>query len=201
MDSSLLELLTKVTLYDLVGTLILIITLVGIIVSQKKRISKWLDKWRKNKNEAEDFNQLVYDLKDSIEKLSEKVQKNQDDRDKELLKYREDSRKIREEMYKIMNNQSDEIKNLTKTIGVMQEKQSKTKRAELKEKIERIYRECSPTKTCTEMAFETLRELIEEYEEHGGVNSFVHSIVEKEMYEWEIAETVKGATTYEEKTV
>lgn len=194
MDSSLLELLTKVTLYDLIWALILLITFIGIAVSQKKRISKWLDKWRKDKNDEEDFTQLVFDLKDSIEKLSKEVKQNQEDRDKELVKYREDSKKIRDEMYKVLNNQSEEIKNITKTIGIMQEKQSKTKRAELKEKIERIYRECSPTKTCTEMAFETLRELIEEYEEHGGINSFVHSIVEKEMYEWEIVETVKGVS-------
>lgn len=192
MDSSLLELLTKVTLYDLVWALILIITFIGIVVSQKKKISKWLDKWRKNKNEEEDFTKLVFDLKDSIEKLSEKVDKNQTDRDKELRHYREDSKKIRDEMYKVLNSQSEEIKNITKTIGVMQEKQSKTKRAELKERIERIYSECHPSQTCTDMAFETLRELIEEYEEHGGVNSFVHSIVEKEMYEWERVATVRG---------
>ena len=46
-------------------------------------------------------------------------------------------------------------------------------RSVLKEKIERIYRECSPTQTCTDMALETLRELIEEYEEHGGTNSHI----------------------------
>ena len=192
MNSSLLKLLEEVTLYDLIIAVILIVTMVCILISQWKKISKWLDKWRKNKNEKEDFTQLVYELRDSIKTLSEEVKKNQEERDKELEKYREDSKKIRDEMYEVMNTQSEDIKNLTRTIGIMQEKQSKTKRAELKEKIERIYRECSPTKTCTEMAFETLRDLIEEYEEHGGINSFVHSIVEKEMYEWEIAETVKG---------
>lgn len=191
MDNSLLELLNEITLYDLIIALILIVTLVVVLISQKNHISKVLNKWRKEQNEEEDFKQLVYDLKDSIEQLSKKVDQNQKDRNEELLQYRDDSRKIREEMYKVMNRQSEEIKNLTQTIGVMRDKQSKTKRAELKEKIERIYRECSPTSTCTEMAFETLRELIEEYEEHGGVNSFVHSKVEKEMYEWEIVSVIK----------
>lgn len=192
MDSSLLKLLEEVTLYDLIIAIILIVTLVCIIVSQNKKISKGLDKWRKNKNEEEDFTQLVYDLKDSIEKLSKKVDQNQIDRTNELKQYREDSKKIRDEMYEVMNGQSEQIKNLTTTIGIMQEKQSKTKRAELKERIERIYSECHPSQTCTDMAFETLRELIEEYEEHGGINSFVHSIVEKEMYEWERVATVRG---------
>lgn len=198
MDSSILELLTKVTLYDLIWALALVLVFTGIVVSQKKRISKWLDKWRKNKNEEEDFNKLVFDLKDSIEKLSEKVQSNQEARDKELLQYRDDSRKIRDEMYKVINGQSKQIENLANTVtkmeerqSKMEEKQSKTKRAELKEKVERIYSECHPAQKCTDMQFETLKELIEEYEEHGGVNSFVHSTVEPEMYEWEKVKRIR----------
>ena len=31
----------------------------------------------------------------------------------------------------------------------------------------------------------TLEDLIEEYEAAGGENSFVHSLVQKEMYAWE----------------
>lgn len=198
MDNSLLELLQKVTLYDLIWSLLFIIFIIGLLVSQKKKISGTMNKWRKNKNEKEDFINLVYELKDAFEQLSNKVQQNQENRDKELLKYRDDSKKIRDEMYKVMNDQSEEIKNLTKAIGVMQEKQSKTKRAELKEKIERIYRECSPTQTCTDMAFETLKELIEEYEEHGGTNSFVHSIVEKEMYKWNKTQQIREEVNYDE---
>ena len=37
---------------------------------------------------------------------------------------------------------------------------------------------------CTDMQFETLMDLIEEYEEHGGVNSFVHNVVQPEMHVW-----------------
>jgi hypothetical protein len=90
-----------------------------------------------------------------------------------------------------MNSQTRDIKEVTQKVDRMEERNSKTNRAELKEKIERIYRECHPAMTCTDMAFETLRDLIEEYEEHGGDNSFVHSKVEKEMYEWKIVSVVK----------
>ena len=145
----------------------------------------------KDKNKKEDFNKLVYDLKDSIEKLGKEVKQNQLNRDKELLQYRDDSRKIRDEMYKIMDGQAKDIKDLTKAMSEMREKDSKTRRAELKEKIEKLYRECHPCMSCTSMQLEVLKELIEEYEEHGGVNSFVHSIVEKEMYNWEIVDNVK----------
>lgn len=194
MDKSILELLTKVTLYDLMWTLLLIVVVVGALTSQKKKISGLMNKWRKTKNEEEDFHSLVYELKDSIEKLSKEVKQNQENRDKELLHYRDDSRKIRDEMYKVMNNQSNDIKNLTKTVKEMQERDSKTRRAEIKEKIERIYRECHPAMICTDMQFEVLKELIEEYEEHGGVNSFVHSTVEPEMYQWGKINKIKEVT-------
>ena len=104
----------------------------------------------------------------------------------------EDSRKIRREMYSIMDKQSDGIRNLTEIVVEMQKKNSKTKGAEIKSKIEGIYKECHPSMVCTDMAFETLKVLIEEYEVHGGDNSFVHSTVEPEMYEWKVIKTIKG---------
>lgn len=186
MNKTVMELLTKVTLYDLILSLLLISTIIGLIILQKDKLSKVLNKWRKTKNDEDNFHKLVYELKKSFDNLNEQVIQNQKNRDKELLQYRDDSRKIRDEMYKTINSQSMDIKKLTKIITEMQEKDSKTKRAEIKEKIERIYRECHPSMTCTDMQLEVLKELIEEYEEHGGVNSFVHSIVEQEMYEWHV---------------
>lgn len=188
---SIMELLEKVSAVDLLFAIILVVTVCILLATQKKKILKWLNKWRKDKNEEEDFQTLVYSLKSSIEDLSKKVDQNQKNRDAELLKYRDDSRKIRDEMYREMREHSKSITNLTETVLKIQEKNSKTKRAEIKEKIERIYRECSPTQTCTDMAFETLRDLIEEYEEHGGDNSFVHTVVQKEMYKWKVVSEVK----------
>ena len=189
---SIMELLEKVSALDLLFAVILVVTLTIILATQKKKINKWLNKWRKDKNEEEDFHSLVYSLRDSVKELSDRVEKQQKERDKELLGYRDDSRKIREKMYKVMDEQSEGIKELKKTVLQIQEKNSKTKRAEIKEKIERIYRECSPTQTCTDMAFETLKDLIEEYEEHGGDNSFVHKTVQPELYTWKVVSTVRG---------
>ena len=155
MNESLLELLQRATLYDLIITIFLISIIAGIILSQKKKIIEKLNKWRKTKNEEENFDDLVYSLRDSVA-----------------------------DMKKTIDKQSDDIKNLTTIVVEMQKINSKTKRAEIKEKIERIYSECHPAMTCTDMQFEVLKELIEEYEEHGGVNSFVHSAVEPEMHEW-----------------
>ena len=189
MNNSLMDLLTEITVYDLILTLSLLSIGVAVLASQKSKISKWLDKWRKNKNEEEDFNNLVYGLRDSVTELKKAVEQFQVNREHD----RDDSRKIRSEMYGVMNKQSESIKNLTDIVVKMQEKNSKTQRAELKEKIERIYSECHPAMTCTDMQLETLKELIEEYEEHGGNNSFIHTVVEPEMYTWKIIQRVKEA--------
>ena len=169
MNESILELLQKVTLYDLIWSLLLIITVIGILISQKKRISKFMNKWRKDKNEEENFTRLVFELRDSVAEIRQELGRIKDNRD---------------EMHKEISKQSESIENLTTIVVDMQKRDSKTKRAEIKEKIERIYSECHPSMTCTDMQYEILRELIAEYEEHGGKNSFVHSTVEPEMCTW-----------------
>ena len=187
MNESLFELLTKVTLFDLIWSLSLIIVIIGIILSQKKKFLSLLNKWRKTKNDEEDFNHLVYNLKNSVEEINNTLEQISQNRAHD----REDSRRIRTKMYAVMDKQSESIDNLTKIVVEIQKKNSKTKRAEIKEKIERIYSECHSAMTCTDMQYETLKELIEEYEEHNGSNSFVHSTVEPEMHLWKKINRIK----------
>lgn len=187
MNESLFELLRKVTLFDLICTMCLMVIIIGILVSQKKRILRYLNKWRKTKNDEEDFNYMVYNLKNSVEEINNTLEQIFKNREHD----REDSRRIRSEMYVIMDKQSESIDHLTQTVMDIQKKNSKTKRAEIKEKIERIYSECHLAMTCTDMQYETLKELIEEYEEHGGNNSFVHTTVEPEMHLWEKITRIK----------
>ena len=191
MDKSLLELLEEVSGYDLLLALFLISVLCVLVVTQKEKLLKNLNKWRKKENDKEDFQKLVYELKDSIEKLSTEVKQNQINRDQELLQYRDDSRKIRKEMYDVINKQSKNIEELKATVIKIQDINSETKRAEIKEKIERIYRECTHEQVCTEMQFESLKDLIEQYEKHGGDNSFVHTIVQEEMYKWQVVKEIR----------
>ena len=191
MNKAIMELLERVSGIDLILAIFLIIALGVLVITQKDKLLKQLNKWRTTKNEEDDFHSLVYRLEKSIEALGKTVKQNQENRDNELLKYRDDSRKIRDEMYKVMNAQSESIKELRETVLQIQEKNSETKRAEIKEKIERIYRECTHEQVCTEMQFESLKDLIEQYEKHGGINSFVHTIVQVEMYKWQIINEVK----------
>jgi flagellar biogenesis protein FliO len=200
MDKSILELAQEVTGVQFIMALLFIIALIVLAMTQKQKLLKYLNKWRKTKNEEEDFHALVYGLKNSMIELGKKIEENRTERENERTHDREDSRKIREEMYKVMNRQSaqiekqseqiEELKNIT--LGI-QKKNSETKRAEIKEKIERIYRECHPAMTCTDMQLETLKELIDQYEKHEGDNSFVHSTVQKEMYSWHVINEIKSS--------
>lgn len=198
MNKSIIELLERVSGADLLFTILLIIALAILLITQKTKIVNLLNKWRKTKNEEENFHSLVYDMKESIEALSKVVKQNQENRDKELLQYRDDSRKIRDKMYEVINEQSQSISKQSQSIEELkdivieiQRINSETTKAEIKERIARIYRECTHEQVCTEMQLETLEDLIKEYEKHGGDNSFVHSIVEKEMYHWKVINEVK----------
>ena len=135
MDQSLLEALKNISVYDFVWTVSLLIIVTTVLVSQKNRISSKLNKWRKTKNKEEEFRELVYNLKDLLTSLKEEVNDNKQESLRNRTHDREDSRKIRDEMYKIMNKQSEDIESLTKIVLDMKAQNSKTKRAEIKEKL------------------------------------------------------------------
>lgn len=67
-------------------------------------------------------------------------------------------------------------------------RQNKRLRAELKDKISNRYRLHNRVGKWTSMDKETLEDLIAEYEDCGGENSFVHTVVQKKMYTWEIVD-------------
>ena len=138
MDQSLLEALKNISVYDFVWTVSLLIIVTTVLVSQKNRISSKLNKWRKTKNKEEEIRELVYNLKDSLTSLKEEVNENKQESLRNRTHDREDSRKIRDEMYKIMNKQSEDIESLTKIVLDMKAQNSKTKRADIKEKLREL---------------------------------------------------------------
>lgn len=66
-----------------------------------------------------------------------------------------------------------------------EQRNNKRIRAELKDKISQSYRYYHALGKINDMELEALEDLIEEYEAAAGENSFVHSVVQKEMYTWE----------------
>lgn len=113
------------------------------------------------------------------------------------VKDREQSLKIQTELIDAQNKISDSVQGLVDKFDefktdtnnrfeTSEEKENKRVRAELKNSISGLYRYYHTIGKISDIDLETLEELIEEYEAAGGENSFVHSLVQKEMYTWEV---------------
>lgn len=85
----------------------------------------------------------------------------------------------------VISNKLDEMQRQTDRRFIESEqKNNKRIRAELKDKISQSYSHYHAVGEINAMEFEALNDLIEEYESAGGKNSFVHTIVQPEMYTW-----------------
>lgn len=88
------------------------------------------------------------------------------------------------------------IASITDKLDILNEKFDKktdrddeVRRGELKDRIRQSYGYYHNRGYITGMELEALKGLINSYEKSGGANSFVHTVVEPEMYTWEIRES------------
>lgn len=120
----------------------------------------------------------------------------------ELNQFAENRKHDREQSFQIQKELTDAQKELAKSISMIskkidemqrntderfarsEQKNNKRIRAELKDKISQSYRYHHALGKISPMELEALEDLIEEYEAADGKNSFVHSVVQKEMYKW-----------------
>lgn len=152
----LIELFSDVTLGTMFKVVIAFIGGVSSISAISVNVFKWIEKYRKIRNES--------DHKDII--INKTI------KDVEVLKTD-------------MSNMAIKLDDVLSMIKLEQEKRMKRERAKFKKDIKEIYQKCNVTKTVSHMDLNTLEDLITEYEEAGGKNSFVHTVVQKEMYTWE----------------
>lgn len=112
---------------------------------------------------------------------------------------REQSFKIQKELTDTQKKLSDIVDKIDQKIDIMksstdtrfkenEEKQNERVQAELKDKIGQSYRYYHSRKKINDIELEALEGLIKAYEGADGKNSFVHSLVQKEMYTWEKVE-------------
>ena len=98
-----------------------------------------------------------------------------------------DAQKDLRDLVNTMCVKLDELKQETENrFSAAAEKQNKRVQSDIKDKIAQSYRHYNAVKKITHMEKEALEDLIATYEDHGGENSFVHSVVQKEMYTWEL---------------
>lgn len=99
---------------------------------------------------------------------------------------RKQSLEIQKELTDSQSKLTDKVDDICRKLFDMEEKENKRVQSEIKERIAQSYRQYNETKQISSMELEALEDLIETYEAHGGENSFVHSVVQKEMYTWEV---------------
>lgn len=132
------------------------------------------------------------------ESLNDMVQEDH----KKILEYQQNRIHDREQSFMIQKELTDCIKELKEQLADLkltterkfkesEERDNKRARAELKDSISRSYRMHHITGRWTAMDKESLEDLIAAYEAAGGSNSFVHSVVEKEMYTWEMIDQIE----------
>lgn len=140
------------------------------------------------KEELKNFtNELKKTLILQNEKMNEFSENRIKDREKsrEIQKEWSDSQKRISTSVERISNKLDKMKEETdKRFQENEEKQNKKEQAKIKAEISNRYSIYHERKWITNIEFEALEGLIATYESFGGLNSFVHSIVQKEMFTW-----------------
>lgn len=169
----------------IVIAVIILIFIGWIIIKNRKIISDFFDDlYNRKKNKEE----LLQTIKNNQSAIKEIMDNRVHDREQSLF--------IQKELTDAQNRLSESISDISKKIDDMkrntderfmesEQKNNKRIRAELKDKISQSYRYYHELGKINDMELEALEDLIEEYEEADGKNSFVHSVVQKEMYTWE----------------
>lgn len=145
-----------------------------------------------DKKIKEDLSKFTQEIRDSVIQTREQMEQFRENR----VSDRAQSFKIQKELQDSQDRIRDSLNNLSDRLSEMKAatdqrfadneiKQNKRVQAELKDQISKIYIKCNDTKQISDMEIEVLEGLISTYEDYGGQNSFVHSVVQKEMYTWE----------------
>lgn len=169
----------------LIASLLFVVFICWTIFKNRKTIFDLFNDLYKRKKNKEELLQTIKDNQYNIKKIMEN-----------RIHDREQSLSIQKELTYAQNKLSESLSDISHKIDDMkrntderfmesERKNNKRIRAELKDKISQSYRYYHELGKINDMELEALEDLIEEYEEADGKNSFVHSVVQKEMYTWE----------------
>lgn len=190
MEDLLVNYISNISPNVIIVAIILIFLLCLCLFKNRKTIKKFFDDIYNRRKNKENLLEIIYDNQSAI---------------KEIIENRKNDRKqsfaIQKELTDAQKDLSQSISDISKKIDEMQRntderfleserKNNKRIRAELKDKISQSYRYYHAIGKINDMELEALEDLIEEYEEADGKNSFVHSVVQKEMYTWEKVERI-----------
>ena len=176
------------------GILIALFTIITMVCwtvfKNRSTIKEFFDNLYNRRKNKEHLLKTIYDNQAAIKQLMEN-----------RLHDRQQSFVIQKELTDAQKELAQSIASISKKLDTMQrstderfleseQKNNKRIRAELKDKISQSYRYYHSLGKINDMELEALEDLIEEYESADGENSFVHSVVQKEMYTWEKADRI-----------
>lgn len=185
MEKLLSEYLENISPMVIIVTMIILIFICCKIIKNRKVILDFFNDLYNRKKNKEEILQTIKDNQSNIKEMMEN-----------RIRDREQSLAIQKELTEAQNKLSESLSDISRKIDDMkrdtdkrfmesERKNNKRVRAELKDKISQSYRYYHEFGKINDMELEALEDLIEEYEEADGKNSFVHSVVQKEMYTWE----------------
>lgn len=156
-------------------------------------------KWGRKKREEHDLLIKTAESLNELQGLHKKDMERSDQHDEEmkeeLVNFTTELRQTLKTQNEKMNKFSDSVNKISDKLDKMkidtdmrfqenEEKQNKKEQAKIKSEISNRYSIYHERKWITNIEFEALEGLIATYEAFGGLNSFVHSIVQKEMFTW-----------------
>lgn len=138
MNKNLFTLLNTIKLVDVVVTVALFLLIIGILITQKNKIKAIMESWRKKRNFEDTIIESIKGLEESDRRLQENIDKVWNT----MEMARDTSKEIRSEMYSDIKGISNNLKDVNEKLDIMERKNNLSKQADLKEKIEKLYREC-----------------------------------------------------------
>lgn len=178
MNKVLIEYLNTLSPSVIIVAIIIICLFCWVIFKNHKTISYFLNELYNRKKNKEDLLKTIHENQAEIKQIMEN-----------RIHDREQSFTIQRELTESIASLSKKIDNMqlntNQRFEENERKNNKRIRAELKDKISQSYRYYHSIGKINDMELEALEDLIEEYESAEGKNSFVHSVVQKEMYTWE----------------
>lgn len=159
--------------------LMILFGLIWVLIKHRKDIMTAFNQWAKRKQEKDELLKMVYQNKKSIDEYAEN-----------RIHDREQSFAIQKQLTDSINALSKKLDKMDQKQAELEEKHRKRIRAEMKDKISQLYRYYHEQQKWNDMEKEAFGDLIDEYEDAGGKNSFVHSVVQPESYTWKVIERI-----------
>lgn len=164
-----------------------VITVVLLIIGGATWLKGVAEEWGLETKTSKKFKQQekeIEELREAVKDIHEVIKQFRENR----VHDREQSKKIQEDLIKDIGSVDGQLSEFIAAFKQQEIQNKKRVRAELKDRIGQSYRYHNQTKQWTSMDKEALQDLISEYEAADGKNSFVHSVVQKEMYTWNLTD-------------